>query len=91
MNEKLLAYRFETNRNEKAFESINWWERKRIIFNGFKVLIQAITIGMYWNGKVFGMTSGFLLSIAYLIIGNVMFTIGLASELLSIYYFGDNK
>lgn len=69
-------------------EIVNWWEKKRLIYNIIIIVLELIMLSMYWEiVEAYSTAHAILGSIVYTIGANVFFSIGWGIEILSLYYF----
>jgi hypothetical protein len=86
--EELLDSPKKIGFQQNVFEIINWWEKKRILYNIILIFIELIMCFVIWNGSLrWGLGSVVLFSIIFLICANAFYTIGWGLEVLAIYYF----
>ena len=84
LNENILDSEYHDN---EIYASINWWERRRFIFNLILIGVEILIISFFWRGAIeFGIGNTIFWSIAYTIAANLFFSIGWGISVLINYY-----
>lgn len=88
MNEEnILDAGFNQYQSNPIMDSINWWERKRGLYNLVVIGFQIILILFFWDGTLqFGITNAIIGSIAYTIAANIFFSIGWGINIIIYHY-----
>ena len=87
LKENILDSEYLENETNEIYASINWWERKRLIFNLILIGVEILIISFFWRGAIeFGIGNTIFWSIAYTIVANIFFSIGWGISVLIDYY-----
>ena len=87
LKENILDSEYLDNESNEIYASINWWERKRLIFNLILIGVEILIISFFWRGAIeFGIGNTIFWSIAYTIAANIFFSIGWGISVLIDYY-----
>ena len=72
---------------DKIYNLVDWWERKRLVFNLTIIAIIVYEVFFFWEETVrFGIIDAIIGSIAYIIAANVFFSIGWGLNVLIVFY-----
>ena len=87
IKENILDSEYFENKTNEIYVSINWWERKRFVFNLILIGVEILMILFFWKGAIqFGIGYTIFWSIAYTIVANIFFSIGWGISVLIDYY-----
>jgi hypothetical protein len=87
LKENILDSEYLDNESNEIYASINWWERKRLVFNLILIGVEILIISFFWRGAIqFGIGNTIFWSIAYTIAANIFFSIGWGISVLIDYY-----
>jgi hypothetical protein len=74
--------------NANLLDAVQWWEKKRILYNILLFSLELLLVGIYWDGMMlFGIGSAIIGIISHNIVANMFYTIGWGIEILFLYYF----
>lgn len=87
LKENILDSEYLESETNEIYASINWWERKRLVFNLILVGVEILIISFFWKGVIqFGIGNTLFGSIAYTIAANIFFSIGWGISVMIDYY-----
>lgn len=76
---------------EEIFSIIYWWERHRLGYTITLIITEIAMLMIFWSGTLaWGIPQVILWSLAYLLLANILFSIGWGGEILCLYYLKKN-
>ena len=87
LKDEILDLDFNEKRADTVLDIVDWWERKRMIYNLILVSIELIVMFSFRRGVLeFGIGDAILWSIAYTMVANIFFSVGWGIGILGYYY-----
>jgi len=87
INDNILDAGFDGFQSNSLMDSIDWWERKRFLYNLIIVGLELAIISFFWEGtKRFGIQNAIFGSIAYTVVANIFYSMGWGINVLAYYY-----